>query len=87
MDQEYLALLEQDTWSLVLRDDDMQVLNPKWLFTLKTDGDLVTKFKARLVIDGSVIVDDVPYTPVAHLTTLRIMLAFSVKMKYFIVLM
>lgn len=53
MKEELSALHHNDTWDLVPRDPEMNVVGSKWVFKtkLKADGS-VERFKARLVAKG-----------------------------------
>lgn len=84
MDNEYWALLGQETWELVPRDDNMIVLRGIWLFSLKTDNhNFVEKFKARYVIDGSDL-NNKKYAPTLNLGNLRVLLSYAIRNKFHI---
>ncbi|KAH9726030.1 retrovirus-related pol polyprotein from transposon RE1 [Citrus sinensis] len=53
MKEEYAALMQNGTWSLVPRMADQKVVGNKWVYRVKynTDGS-VAKYKARLVAKG-----------------------------------
>ena len=73
---------ENNTWSFVNREPDMNVIGAKWLFKEKRDekGDTV-KFKARLVAQGfsqeqGIDYDEV-FAPVLKTKSLRLLLALA----------
>uniref|UniRef100_A0A8D8ZJ24 Copia protein n=1 Tax=Cacopsylla melanoneura TaxID=428564 RepID=A0A8D8ZJ24_9HEMI len=81
MDVEMQALIENRTWTEVLRPENTKVITCKWVFKEKSDGDM-SIYKARLVARGfeqdeKFNFEDT-YAPVAKLQTLRILLAVSV---------
>lgn len=53
MEEEYSALLRNQTWDLVPFSSDMNIIGCKWVFRIKynPDGSLL-KYKARLVAKG-----------------------------------
>lgn len=53
MSEEFNALLQNGTWSLVLYHPSMNVVGSKWIFRIKRKADgSVERYKARLVAKG-----------------------------------
>lgn len=53
MKSEYDALLAKNTWSLVPRPSDYNVIGNKWVYRIKWNLDsLISHYKARLVAKG-----------------------------------
>lgn len=53
MMDEYEALLENDTWSLVSKPDHHNIIDTKWVFKVKENSEgKVDRLKARLVDKG-----------------------------------
>ena len=52
MNKEYENLLKNNTWKLVDKPKNANVIGSKWIFTKKVDNDSSIKFKARLVAQG-----------------------------------
>ena len=78
--EEIIALLESRTWEEVLRPKDANLVDSKWVFTIKTKPDgTVERFKARLVARGFTQVHGTDYNetfaPTVRMDTLRLFLA------------
>lgn len=83
MQDEYRALMDNDTWDLVPRPTDAPVIRCMWLYRHKfhSDGSLL-RYKARLVVNGKtqqVGIDcDETFSPVVKPTTIRTVLSLAV---------
>ncbi|KAJ9567440.1 hypothetical protein OSB04_003406 [Centaurea solstitialis] len=82
MQNEFSALIKNETWELVPRCSDMNIIRSMWLFKHKfrSDGSL-ERYKARLVCDGrsqQVGVDcGDTFSPVVKPTTIRTVLTLA----------
>ncbi|GJZ30201.1 ribonuclease H-like domain-containing protein [Tanacetum coccineum] len=82
MRDEYNALIKNETWILVPRPPDTNIVRFMWLFKHKhfADGSL-SRYKACLVANGSsqqIAVDyDETFSPVVNLATIRIVLSLT----------
>ena len=81
------SMYENKVWTLVDLHNDRQAIENKWIFKKKTDADgNVTIYKARLVAKGFRQVQgvdyDEPFSPVAKLKSVRIMLAIAAYYDY-----
>ncbi|PKU83709.1 Retrovirus-related Pol polyprotein from transposon TNT 1-94 [Dendrobium catenatum] len=87
MQEEFEALQKQQTWILVPPPNDKPILGCKWTYKTKTlpDGKL-DRYKARLVALGYDQQLGINYTktfsPVAKMTTIRILLTLAVHRKW-----
>lgn len=84
VNEELDSMKENNVWDLVLRPDKKKLLKSKWVFRVKEDANGNTvRYKARLVAKGFLqtagIDYEETYSPVAKLSTIRIVLAASVK--------
>jgi len=82
MDEELVQIEKNDTWDLVPRPHDKNVIGTKWIFKnkLNENGDVVRN-KARLVCKGYTQQEGIDFeetfAPVARLEAIRMFLAFS----------
>jgi len=89
MNDEYNALLRNDTWQLQELPKGQKVVSNKWVFAFKrnTDGD-VQRFKARLVAKGCAQVYGVNYTetfsPVVINETIRLIFAIAAEYELYL---
>jgi transposase InsO family protein len=80
--EELDSLEENKTWTLVKRPMNANIVDCKWVFTLKNDEQgNISRYKARLVAKGfsqKYLEDyDEIFAPVARLTSFRCLLAFA----------
>ncbi|KAH9792303.1 retrovirus-related pol polyprotein from transposon RE2 [Citrus sinensis] len=83
MREEYAALMENGTWSLVPRIADQKVVGNKWVYRVKYNIDgSVAKYKARLVAKGFQQIMGVncfeTFSPVIKPATVRVVLSLAV---------
>ena len=82
MNDEFKSLKTNQTWELVPRPSDQNVIGCRWVYKLKrgADGSIV-KHKARLVAQGYSQTAGVDYeevfAPVVHAATIRTLLSFA----------
>ena len=82
MQEEYDALIENDTWELVSRPSNVNIICSLWIFRHKTHSDGSFEwYKARLVGDGKSQQDgidcDETFSPVAKSASIRIILSIA----------
>ena len=87
MNEELDQIEKNQTWDLVPRPKDKNVIGTKWVFKNKMNEDgQVVKNKARLVCKGYAQVDGVDFeetfAPMAILEAIRMFLAFSSYKKF-----
>ncbi|KAL0458662.1 UNVERIFIED_CONTAM: Retrovirus-related Pol polyprotein from transposon RE1 [Sesamum latifolium] len=82
MEEELAALERNQTWELVPKLNDVKPISCKWVYKIKrrTDGS-IERHKARLVARGFSqqygLDYDETFSPVAKLTTVRVLLALA----------
>lgn len=82
MDDEYNALIENQTWELVEAPKDQKVIDNRWVFKVKQNPDgTIERYKARLVVRGFTQQYGVDYeetfSPVARYTSIRLILSLA----------
>lgn len=87
MEDEITALRNNDTWSLVGKAKNVNVVSSKRIFKTKLREDrIVDRFKARLVAQGYSRVHGLDYeetfSPVVKPTTIHLILALAVLLKW-----
>ena len=86
IDDEVRAHMKNKTWSVVERNENMNVIDTKWVFTKKRDENgVVKRFKARLVARGFHQQYGIDYketfAPVIKLKSIRLIIALSATTK------
>ncbi|KAK9187228.1 hypothetical protein WN944_018620 [Citrus x changshan-huyou] len=84
MQEELTALYQNQTWSLVPRPPDTNVVGSKWVYKIKDKEDgSIDRFKARLVAKGFTQIPGVDFAKtfshVVKHTTIRFVLALAVR--------
>jgi hypothetical protein len=87
--EEYRALMENNTWTLSTLPAGRKAIGSKWIFKVKCKPDgSVDRYKARLVAQGfsqSPGVDyEETYSPVVHRSSLRTLLSYGIERGMFI---
>ena len=82
MGEEHAALVSNDTWDLVEKQDGMNVLKCKWVYKLKRNAEgVVVRYKARLVVCGYAMQHGIDYletfSPVAKIQTIRLLFGLA----------
>ena len=82
MDVEYAAFIQRETWTLVPRPTDANVVSCKWVYSLKYNPDgSVARYKARLVARGFSQAYGLDYhetfSPVARLSSIRVLFSIA----------
>ena len=83
MDHEVEALVSRETWTLVPRPADANIVTCKWAFTIKYHPDgTIARHKARLVARGFTQAYGIDYTEtlssVVHLNSVCVLLSLVV---------
>lgn len=83
MEEEMNSHEVNNTWTLVKRPPNTNIVKSKWIFKIKDDGEN-KRYKARLVAKGFSQVQGVDYcetfSPVVRYTTIRFLIAMSVQL-------
>ena len=87
MHDELLQFQRNDVWTLVPRPEGEHIIGTKWIFCNKTDEESnVIRNKARLATQGYSQIEGVDYdetfAPVAHIESIRILLALACQLKF-----
>jgi hypothetical protein len=83
MQEEYSALMKNDTWKLVPPQPSRNLVDCKWVFKIKRHADgSIERYKARLVAKGfhqryGLDYDEM-FSPVIKLTTVHLILSIAV---------
>ena len=82
MDVEYAAFIQRETWTLVPRPLDANVVSCKWVYSLKYNLDgSIARYKARLVARGFSQAYGLDYhetfSPVARLSSIRVLFSIA----------
>ena len=84
MVEEMTTLEKNNTWEFTTLSEGNRTVGCKWVFTLKYNSDgMINRYKARLVAKGFTQSYGVDYfetfSPVAKLTSIKVILSFSSK--------
>lgn len=87
MKEELQALHDNNTWKLVPRPSDTNIVGSKWVYRVKTKEDgSIDHFKARLVAKGLTQVPGIDYDETFSLvvkpTTIHLIIALSLSFKW-----
>ena len=82
MDVEYAAFIQRETWTLVPRPIDANVVSCKWVYSLKYNPDgSIARYKARLVARGFSQAYGLDYhetfSPVARFSSIRVLFSIA----------
>ncbi|KAH9716300.1 retrovirus-related pol polyprotein from transposon RE1 [Citrus sinensis] len=87
MNEELQALNQNNTWTLVPRPQNANIIGSKWVYRIKyTDTGAIERFKARLIAKGFTQVPGIDYketfSSVIKHTTIRLVLAHAVNLNW-----
>jgi hypothetical protein len=82
MEEELSQIKKNDTWELVPRPKDKNVIGTNWVFRNKLDENgQVTRNKARLLCNGYAQIEGIDfeetYAPMARMESIRTILAYA----------
>ncbi|KAH9717402.1 retrovirus-related pol polyprotein from transposon RE2 [Citrus sinensis] len=83
MEDEYNALIKNETWTLIPNDSSYKLIGNKWVYKVKENPDgTINKYKARLVVKGFLQIPGIDFTetfsPVVKAATIKIILTLAV---------
>ena len=83
MESVYNSILSYDTWELVDRPNQVNIIGIKWVYKLKQTSDGNITFKARLVAQGFKQIEGIAsqdiFSPVVRYSTMRMLFAYAVQ--------
>lgn len=87
MSEEYSALIQQGTWSLVPLPANTPTIGCKWIFRIKRNADgTISRYKARLVAQGFQQTEGLDYnetfSPVIKQPTIRLVLSLALHFEW-----
>ena len=87
MIEEYQSIMNNDVWDVVPRPEGKSVVTSKWIYKIKHDADgSIEKYKERFVAWGFSQKEGIDYeetfSSVARYTSIRLVLALAVVMKW-----
>lgn len=82
MEEELLALKENDTWDIVSCPSNVRPIGCKWVYSIKLHSDgTLDRYKARLVVLGNKqeygVDCEETFAPVAKMTTVRTIIVIA----------
>jgi histone deacetylase 1/2 len=83
MDEEYVALIKNNTWHLVPSSHGQDVIDCKWVYKIKQKADgTIDCYQARLIAKGfkqQYVIDyEETFSPVVKAATIRVVLSLAV---------
>jgi len=87
VEEELQNLMEHGTWEVIPKLEDANVVGCKWVFKIKKDENgAIAKYKAQLIAQGFMQEWGVnyteTYTPVTHLSSIRLALTLTTRYDY-----
>ncbi len=89
MNDEYEALIRNNTWTLVEPPSDRKIVGCKWVFKVKENPDgSISRYKARLIAKGyhqrPGFAFHETFSPVVKPTTIRVVITLALSLGWFI---